>query len=384
MIQVSHLCACIGSPCLRHCVHGASIGATLGASAFVGAVAFFWRFLVAAESHALGALLTRSFAAYIQQQLAPETERLAEDYPERLLKLRVCAQFLGWLRFASVAPGLSDAVAQGVRSGAALRDYTAIAVGSHAAEDGLDVRAALLSAAEKGTLALVVPCATEYLRMMAYDPACRRSAYARATIGTLRALTRQWLPSTPGTKVVTAVAGLNHTRLCVVAVIEEFLAEAVWQPLPPLDDAVAQVIATTASPSTAVRLDEVAGLIDGAETDDGRATAQRCLPLFSRRLHDSIRLLSAARPLGLSELGGGGGLGSAGSHSRGFLNSPRPQGLQLDGGGSLERGTSLRKLTPIAMVHTEGDGPGGSTRAEKAQVRRPLCPFWRPFWLRFA
>jgi hypothetical protein len=167
-------------------------------------------------------------------------------------------------------------------------------------------------------------------------------------------------------------------------VIEEFLAEAVWQPLPPLDDAVAQVIATTASPSTAVRLDEVAGLIDGAETDDGRATAQRCLPLFSRRLHDSIRLLSAARPLGLSELGGGGGLGSAGSHSRGFLNSPRPQGLQLDGGGSLERGTSLRKLTPIAMVHTEGDGPGGSTRAEKAQVRRPLCPFWRPFWLRFA
>eukprot|EP01047_Picozoa_sp_COSAG01_P032970 COSAG01_NODE_2405_length_7756_cov_2.156589_2_plen_87_part_00 len=23
---VSHLCACIGSPCLRHCVHGASIG----------------------------------------------------------------------------------------------------------------------------------------------------------------------------------------------------------------------------------------------------------------------------------------------------------------------------------------------------------------------
>jgi hypothetical protein len=24
---VSHSCACIGSPCLRHCVHGASIGA---------------------------------------------------------------------------------------------------------------------------------------------------------------------------------------------------------------------------------------------------------------------------------------------------------------------------------------------------------------------
>jgi hypothetical protein len=23
---VSHSCACIGSPCLRHCVHGASIG----------------------------------------------------------------------------------------------------------------------------------------------------------------------------------------------------------------------------------------------------------------------------------------------------------------------------------------------------------------------
>eukprot|EP01047_Picozoa_sp_COSAG01_P122629 COSAG01_NODE_51496_length_354_cov_1.007843_1_plen_70_part_10 len=23
---VSHLCTCIGSPCLRHCVHGASIG----------------------------------------------------------------------------------------------------------------------------------------------------------------------------------------------------------------------------------------------------------------------------------------------------------------------------------------------------------------------
>jgi hypothetical protein len=25
---VSHSCACIGSPCLRHCVHGASIGAS--------------------------------------------------------------------------------------------------------------------------------------------------------------------------------------------------------------------------------------------------------------------------------------------------------------------------------------------------------------------
>jgi hypothetical protein len=25
---VSHSCACIGSPCLRHCVHGASIGVT--------------------------------------------------------------------------------------------------------------------------------------------------------------------------------------------------------------------------------------------------------------------------------------------------------------------------------------------------------------------
>ena len=25
-LEVSHLCTCIGSPCLRHCVHGASIG----------------------------------------------------------------------------------------------------------------------------------------------------------------------------------------------------------------------------------------------------------------------------------------------------------------------------------------------------------------------
>jgi hypothetical protein len=26
--EVSHSCACIGSPCLKHCVHGAAIGGT--------------------------------------------------------------------------------------------------------------------------------------------------------------------------------------------------------------------------------------------------------------------------------------------------------------------------------------------------------------------
>ena len=29
VLAVSHWCACIGSPCLRRCVHGASIGARL-------------------------------------------------------------------------------------------------------------------------------------------------------------------------------------------------------------------------------------------------------------------------------------------------------------------------------------------------------------------
>jgi hypothetical protein len=28
-LEVSHLCTCIGSPCLRHCVHGASIDRAL-------------------------------------------------------------------------------------------------------------------------------------------------------------------------------------------------------------------------------------------------------------------------------------------------------------------------------------------------------------------
>jgi hypothetical protein len=42
--QVSRSCACIGSPCLRHCVHGASVGAGRGgAAALVEAALDPWR-----------------------------------------------------------------------------------------------------------------------------------------------------------------------------------------------------------------------------------------------------------------------------------------------------------------------------------------------------
>jgi hypothetical protein len=36
---VSHSCACIGSPCLRHCVHGAPIGGGQAAVASAGPLA---------------------------------------------------------------------------------------------------------------------------------------------------------------------------------------------------------------------------------------------------------------------------------------------------------------------------------------------------------
>jgi hypothetical protein len=36
---VSHFCACIGSPCLRHCGHGASIGGVLGPWGAIGSAA---------------------------------------------------------------------------------------------------------------------------------------------------------------------------------------------------------------------------------------------------------------------------------------------------------------------------------------------------------
>jgi hypothetical protein len=159
------------------------------------------------------------------------------------MKLRVCAKFLGWLRFAAVAIGVSDT---DTLSAASVRDHEAIARRSEAV-GGFDVRQYVLVAVERGTLALTVPWVTEYLRMLALDPACRKSSYVTRLLATLAAVCRCWdddrghpveylaadvedsdatatVEAKPNGQELGSSRGLNHTRLSVVLLLGKLRA----------------------------------------------------------------------------------------------------------------------------------------------------------------
>ena len=143
------------------------------AGRFVGAQEFYFRLLAVAESYPLNLLLARSLAAKLATLMAPNlpTEILQADFAERLVKLRVCARFLGWLRFAPFGGAAAPSVS--------LADHVALAERSGAPQALVDVRGYLRGAVAAHRLPLCVPWVVEYLQMLDLDPVRRPQPVAR-------------------------------------------------------------------------------------------------------------------------------------------------------------------------------------------------------------
>ena len=211
------------------------------AGLFGGKQEFFYRFLYAAESHRLAELLARSLAAKIDSLSSPASaspgggaepvpfyhKAVVPDFAERLLKLRVCAKFLGWLRFASVQQ--EQAAAGGLEFVAARSDHEEIARRGATPAGYFDVARYVRTAARRGSLCLTVPWVLDYLRMMALDPPSYHTPYVQEELlPSLRSIALTW-PSQTETGAQ-ASGGLNHTRLCVVALLEDFLRAKAQRP----------------------------------------------------------------------------------------------------------------------------------------------------------
>jgi hypothetical protein len=168
------------------------------------------------------------------------------DFPERLIKSTVCAKFLGWLRFTSVQQSTASVGSAAGRRGAsglefvaARNDHENIAQRSAAVPGYFDVLQYVLRASYQGSLCLTMPWVLEYLRMMAFDLPSYRTHYVQGELlPTLRSLSRQLThldaegsqPSIsldePDLSMVKSTgrgmrfnSALNHTRLCVVALL---------------------------------------------------------------------------------------------------------------------------------------------------------------------
>ncbi|CAM9329160.1 unnamed protein product [Chrysoparadoxa australica] len=153
---------------------------------FPGNQEFFYLFLVTLDSYRFAAHLTEALAASIRlllptsevrppQPAGGSSHTPVEGFTDRLVKLKVLAKFMGVLVFSprwSLTPRDEQSTSQKSQE-----QFIAQVSQINASRPVLDVLRLIREAWDAGSLAVVVPWAADYLRMIKLDEASQQSSY---------------------------------------------------------------------------------------------------------------------------------------------------------------------------------------------------------------